>query len=318
MRYYPDKPRQSPGLVLPGFRPKFALMSSDRFYMRRDYPRPPTTTLVWLVAAMVAAFFMQLVLLSPWLGSTSSSLPGLLRLTVRGIQQGHIWTLVTHGFMHSTSNPLHIIFSLLTLVIIGRELEPQLGSRRFLMLFVGSLVTGALCWLALHWRAGGVHIGPSAGIMGLLVVLSLLYADQQMNFMPFFVFSVTMRPIYFVYGLVAIDVLLLILYEVPGGLPPFGYAPSVHLGGMLAGWIYFRYFHANNGWDRAAGFSLPAWLRLPRKRPKKTAAQPRREPTHIRADVDRILDKINSQGFGALTPEEKRTLDDAKDLLSKH
>ena len=35
------------------------------------------------------------------------------------------------------------------------------------------------------------------------------------------------------------------------------------------------------------------------------------------AEVDRILDKINSHGFGALTPEEKRILDDAKDLLSR-
>jgi hypothetical protein len=33
--------------------------------------------------------------------------------------------------------------------------------------------------------------------------------------------------------------------------------------------------------------------------------------------VDRILDKINSHGFSALTPEEKRILDDAKDMLSR-
>jgi hypothetical protein len=37
----------------------------------------------------------------------------------------------------------------------------------------------------------------------------------------------------------------------------------------------------------------------------------------LRAEVDRILDKINSQGFGALTEEEKRKLDEAKDMLSR-
>ncbi|MEI7438422.1 MAG: DUF6576 domain-containing protein, partial [Thermoleophilia bacterium] len=37
----------------------------------------------------------------------------------------------------------------------------------------------------------------------------------------------------------------------------------------------------------------------------------------LRVEVDRILDKINSQGFGALTAEEKRRLDEAKDLLRK-
>mgnify|MGYP006139679347 CR=1 FL=1 len=36
-----------------------------------------------------------------------------------------------------------------------------------------------------------------------------------------------------------------------------------------------------------------------------------------RTEVDRILDKINSQGFASLTPDEKRVLDDAKDLLSR-
>ena len=37
----------------------------------------------------------------------------------------------------------------------------------------------------------------------------------------------------------------------------------------------------------------------------------------LRAEVDRILDKINSQGFGSLTDEEKRCLDQAKDLLNR-
>ncbi|AOS42990.1 Rhomboid family protein [Lacunisphaera limnophila] len=296
-------------------------MPSDRSYMRGDYPRPPTTALVWLIAAMLATFVLQLVLLSPWLGS-SSTLPDLLRLTVRNAEQGRLWILVTHGFLHSTGNPLHIIFSLLGLVLIGRELEPQLGARRFTLVFGGALVTGAFCWLALHWRTGGGYIGPSAGILGLLVVLARLYENQRMNFMPFFLFSVTMQPMHFVYGLAAIDAFLLILYELPGSPVPFGYAPSVHLGGMLAGWLYFQFLHANNGWDRAASFSLPTWLRWPRRRPPAAAtpaapARTRRATETLRADVDRILDKINSQGFGSLTAEEKRTLDDAKDLLNQ-
>lgn len=293
-------------------------MSSDRFYMRGDYPRPPATVLVWLVASMVSAFLLQSVLQLSRFGP-ASYLPDLFRLTVPSIQQWHLWTLLTHGLLHD--NLLHIIFSLLSLVLIGRELEPQLGARKFLMLFTGSVLLGAFCWLALHWRYGGVHIGADAGIMGLLVVLACLYSGQQMSFMPFFVFSVTMRPMYFVYGLAAIDVLLLILYEVPGAHVPFGYAPSVHLGGMIAGWLYFRFLHANNGWDRAADFTLPAWLHFPKKQaPAKPTALsgPRRHPANLRADVDRILDKINSHGFGSLTEEEKRTLDEAKDLLSKN
>jgi membrane associated rhomboid family serine protease len=295
-------------------------MSSDRFHHRRDYPRQSTTALVWLVAALSAAFVIQLAMLSPWFSGTTAVLD-YLRLTVRSFQQGQIWTLATHGLLHSTSNPLHIIFSLLSLVLIGRELEAQLGGRKFFTVFIGSLVIGAFCWLALHWRSGGAHIGPSAGIMGLLVVLARLYASQEMNFVPFFLFSVTMRPMYFVYGLAAIDLFLLLFFELPAGNVPFAYAPSAHLGGMLGGWLFFRFLYANNGWDRAASFNLPSWLRS--RDQHSSEATPREAASSLRsgdfrADVDRILDKINSDGFGSLSEEEKRILDDAKDLLSKH
>ena len=37
----------------------------------------------------------------------------------------------------------------------------------------------------------------------------------------------------------------------------------------------------------------------------------------MKVEVDRILDKINSDGFGALNEEEKKTLDKARDHL-KH
>lgn len=296
-------------------------MSSDRFYRRGDYPRPHTTALVWLVAAIVASFVLQLALLTPLFGG-STNLPDQLRLTVRSVEQGHIWTLLTHGFLHSTSFPLHVVFSLIALALLGRELEPQLGARRFTMLLLGAQLVGAACWLALHWRTGGAHIGPAAAIMALLVVLARLYENQQMSFMPFFVFSLTLRPMHLVYGLAGIDVLLLLLFELPGSTALVGYTPSVHLGGMAAGWLYFRFFHAGNGWDRAPGFSLPTWIRrspktLTAPTPHPSEPRPTRDAQALRADVDRILDKINSQGFGALTNDEKQTLDDAKDLLSK-
>lgn len=295
-------------------------MSSDRYYLGADYPRPRTTALVWIVAAMASCFFLQLALLSPWLGAFAT-LPDQLRLTVRSIQLGHLWTVLTHGLMHDTGFPLHILFSLLLLVLVGRELEPQLGARRFAGVFGMAVLMGALCWLAVHWRHGGAHIGPGAGIVALLVVVARLYASQPLNFMPFFVFSVTLRPMHLVYGLAIIDALLLLLFELPGAALPLGYSPSTHLGGMMTGLLYFHYLHASNGWDRAPGFSWPAWLRLPGKTTVSPSRSetflPPREPEDLRADVDRILDKINSQGFGSLTPEEKRTLDTAKDLLSK-
>ncbi len=295
-------------------------MPSDRFYMRSDYSRPRTTAVVWLAAAMVSVFILQSMLLLPWFGG-SSGLPDQLRLTVRSLEQGHLWTLLSHGFLHSTGFPLHILFTLLALVLLGRELEPQLGARRFVVLFASALVSGGLGWLAVHWQQGGAHLGPSAGIMALLVVLARLYENQRMSFMPFFLFSLTVRPMHLVYGLAVIDTLLLLFVELPGSDAFLGYAASAHLGGMATGWLYFRFFHASNGWDRAPGFSLPAWIRTAGRTPPAPAesviSRPARDALSLKADADRILDKINSEGFAALTDEEKQTLDDAKDLLSK-
>jgi hypothetical protein len=38
-------------------------------------------------------------------------------------------------------------------------------------------------------------------------------------------------------------------------------------------------------------------------------------PVDLQREVDRILDKINDEGFGSLTNEEKLTLEKAKGLL---
>ena len=295
-------------------------MLSERSYMRSDYPRRTTSAVVWLIAVLISAFVMELILLSPWFGNSGATLMSQLALTVRSVQSGHVWTLLSHSLLHSTVNPFHILSTLLGVIFIGREVEPLLGSKRFLSVFVTALFAGALCWTAVHWTQGGVHVGASAGIIGLFTVLVCLYPNQEINFMVFFLFPITIRPKYLAYGLLAFNAIGLLLFEIPGTAAPFDYAPSVQLGGMFSGWIYFRYFHANNGWDRAPTIDLPAWLPH-RERPKLNATpstnHPTKTPGNLRAEVDAILDKINSQGFGSLTEGEKRLLDEAKDMLSR-
>ena len=305
------------GLVLTLKEDKFPSMASDRSYMRNDYQRPSTTMLVWLIATIIAGFVLQLVLLSPWLRS-ASILVSKLALTVEGVQDWYLWTLVTHSLLHSIDWPWHILFTVIGLIFVGRELEPLLGPRKFLTLYVGSIILSALCWLAVHWVHGGSHIGAGAAIMAFLVVLSQI--NPGMEFSVFY-FPVTFRLRFLVWVILAAELVGLLFYEIPGAPAPLWLSPSTHLGGMLAGWLFFRYLYANNGWDRAATFSLPGWLRFKTRQRSAPAASSTSAPWrsgNLRADVDRILDKINSHGFGSLSDEEKQILDDAKDLLSKH
>ena len=293
---------------------------SDRSYMRDDYPRQSAGVLPWLIATIAAGFVLQFVFLRWFRGD--ATFEHLLALSVSGIKSGKIWTLLTYSLLHDTGNLLHIVANLLGLYFLGRILEPMLGTKRFLWVYGAAVVAGGLVWTITHWTSGGVAIGASAGVAGLFILFACFYPNQPMTFLLFFILPVTLKPKYVAFAWVGFELLGFVFYEVMGAASPFsmGIAHSAHLGGMAAGWIYFRYFHEAR-WrlpSSKSDIELPQWLRKKAKAPTPVVYQvnlTNREG--LRAEVDRILDKINSHGFGSLTPEEKRLLDEAKDQLSR-
>jgi membrane associated rhomboid family serine protease len=225
--------------------------------------------------------------------------------------------------LHSTGNLFHVGLVLAGLFLLGRELLSDLGPRRFAGIFAASILTGAMVWGAINWRAEGTLIGATAGVYGLLTVHALLHPNREHSLLLFFFFPVTFRPKHLAVALLVFDVLAVVLIDWLDRALPFSYAPSAHLGGMMAGWAYCRFFHA---WDwRVTLANRPAAQLRPTA--AKALAQAVEEGEQVEAQgrtredlrqqTDRILDKINSQGFGALTPLERKTLDDAKELLNK-
>jgi len=297
-------------------------MLSDRFYMRDDYGRRSTSALTWVICVIVAGFVLESIALR-WFANprVGDAFMRALELSPQTFRQGHVWTLLSYGLLHSPTNFLHIIGNLLALYFLGRELLPYLGTRRFTGVCLGSTLLGGLAWLASNWVHGGAVIGASAAVCGLLVVFACLNPDQPVTLLLFFVLPVTLKPKYLALGLLAFSVFGLLFLELPGRYSSLPVAHSAHLGGMLAGWLYFRFVH-QRGTKTApaqAGIELPKWFR---KAKKSAAPAPvckvnldSRET--LRAEVDRILDKINSEGFAALTAEEKHLLDSARDLLSR-
>jgi membrane associated rhomboid family serine protease len=294
-------------------------MLSDRPYLRDDYPRQRTSVLAWLICGILAGFVLQLAVDS----STGGNTP-LLRdfaVTVPGLMAGRVWTLLTHSFLHSPTNLFHLIGNLLALFFLGRELLPLLGTRRFLGIYAAALTAGALAWTAVHWRSGGVLLGATAGVDALAIVYACFFPAHELNFLVFFVLPVTLKPKHFALGLLAFDLFGLLVWEIPRAALPWGItiASSAHLGGMAVGWLYYRYLH--DAYRRHPEVELPRWLRRSAKARAATPSPAQRvnltKPQDLRAEVDRILDKINSDGFGALTADEKRLLDEAKDLLSR-
>lgn len=304
-------------------------MLSDRPYMRGTYDREKTSVLTWIVSAIVAGSLVQLILGSSWIGA-GAHIDAFIGLSVGSLHKGWLWTLLTHAFLHSKEFILHGIFNVLALYFLGRELQPMLGARRFLGVFVAATVIGGLAWSAVHWGDGPaqMHLGASAAIFAFFTIFACFFPNQQITFLLFFVFPVTLKPKHVAYFLLGFSVLGLVSYEITNAALPFDLqlASSAHLGGILAGFLYYRFVH-DSRWSlnsaRRDEMELPRWLKRTRKTSTTTSAYqasiepaPIPEKENIRAEVDRILDKINSEGFGALTGEEKRVLDNAKQLLS--
>lgn len=288
-------------------------MIYDRPYMKSDFGRREASVLAWIIGITVAAFVAQNI---AYVWFKSPILTGLLALSKPGMADGFIWTLVTYGFLHA--NLFHILFNLLFAFFLGRELLPLLGPSRFVGLYVGSILIGGLTWLSVSMtHANGVLLGASAAVYGLLTVFTCFFPNRPITFLLFFIVPVTVKPKYLTLVLLGIAVFGLLFLEIPGN---GGVAHSAHLGGMLAGWLYFRYVH-NRTSERAGArpnIEVPQWFSR-----RKTVAKPAAykvnvtQTEDVRKEVDRILDKINRSGFGSLTDQEKKILDEARDLLNR-
>jgi membrane associated rhomboid family serine protease len=294
-------------------------MLSDRPYMRDAYQRERTSFLVWLVSALLAGFVVQLIF------SSVLDLRGFERLgalSSTALRHGEVWTLITYPFLHRGA--LHLLAVLLGLFFIGRELAPIIGDRRLAWLALISSVAGGLVWFGFHFRDAGAVMGATTILWCYLAVFACLFPNREISFLVFFVLPVTTRPKYVVWTLAVIDLVGLVASEIlPDRAFDYHVPHSAHLAALLVGWVYYRYFHETSWLTLPArrDVELPRWMQRGKKSPAP-AASPAAVPSvasrqEIRAELDRILDKINSHGLASLTAEEKRLLDNAKAHLSR-
>jgi len=287
--------------------------------MRDDYQRERTSFLTWLLCGLIAGFVVQKVF-EVWL--TSSAFAEFVGLSAAAVKHGYVWTLLTYPLLHNGT--FHLLVLVLSIYFVGRELAKHIGESRLAWLAATSTLVGGLCWFAVHFNRGGEVWGATPILWCYFTVFACMFAEREISFLIFFVLPVTTRPKYILWVMLGLDLLGFLFSELPTGARlSVGDVPySAHLGAILVGWLYYRYVREGN-WlalRPRTEIELPRWM----KRPKKAAAalpvyqvnvsSPRDD---LRAEVDRILDKINSQGFGSLTPQEKRVLDEAKDQLSR-
>jgi len=123
------------------------------------------------------------------------------------------WRLLTSGFLHSTANPVHLLLNMYSLYLFGRMLEPALGRRRFLLLFLLSVLGGSVGVLLLGSPLTLV-LGASGGVFGLFGALFVLQRHLGQSITPIVV-------------LIAVNLAFGFLFP--------GIAWEAHLGGLVAG-----------------------------------------------------------------------------------
>jgi membrane associated rhomboid family serine protease len=164
-----------------------------------------------IIALCVLVFIVQMALPQ---GFTNS-----LSLT-RGSLLSAPWTLVTYMFLHA--NVMHIFFNLLMLFFFGPMLERQIGSTRFLGLY---LISGIVAGLVQVLVFGGGVLGACAAIFGVMGALAMLMPDLRI-----YLYFIPMKLIYAVLLFAILDIVL-----IPSGDQV---AHIAHLVGLALGAAY--------------------------------------------------------------------------------
>lgn len=136
------------------------------------------------------------------------------------VESGRYWQMLTPTFLHF--GWMHWLFNCLWLWMIGRMLEPYLGTLKYLLLF---LVTGLAANIAQFMSSGDVNFGGLSGVVygyfGFVFVANILKVDARL-FLPsgmFVFFALSLAAGFFgVFEVFSVHV-----------------ANWAHLGGLLAG-----------------------------------------------------------------------------------
>lgn len=157
----------------------------------------PVATLV-LIAVNVAVYFAEIAS-GPGGGRLGAKIFFDYGLFGPSVAEGEWYRLLTDGFLHGSF--FHIGFNMLLLFLLGRLLEPALGTVRFLAIYFASLLAGSFGALlltpeSLTYGASGAVFGlfgaafliarlrgmtALAGEIGLLIVLNLAFTFGSSN-----------------------------------------------------------------------------------------------------------------------------------------
>lgn len=244
-----------------------------------------TTWVKRLIIANIALHVM--VMTAPWLYNVLAFVPALVL--------ARPWTLFTYMFVHAPGLT-HLFFNMLGLFFLGPRVEYQLGSRDFLILYFFSGLMGAV--LSFIFSPGAPIVGASAAVFGIMYGFAHYWPRE---------------PLY-IWGVLPVQsrvlVIILAALSIYSGYQGGGrIAHFAHLGGFVGGWLYL---HFRDRRERKRHGPKPVVTPMERmtgqiRREEERWRQIPLDQLHEinRAEVERILRKLDERGPLSLTAEER-------------
>ena len=182
----------------------------------------------FLILSLIVSFIIQSILK---LFGVDLSILRSFGFSLESVMSGLVWTFFSYSFLHE--GPLHLLFNILGIHFISRNIEYSLTRDSYIMLFLFSVLFGSITWLAFNLD-GGFLIGTSAFVMASLTRFCLMRPDNPITFLLFFVLPLSLKPRYLLLGVVGLELYGFIFSELQN---TSNIAHSAHLGGMIAGFI---------------------------------------------------------------------------------
>src|SRR5262245_58117010 len=155
-------------------------MWQDRQYSSPNFgsyvTRAPATW--WLIGITVGGHVLRVLLdrMDPELGAAISTYGPATR---EGWRTFELWRPFTYMLLHG--GPSHLLWNMRFLGVAGSLLEPTIGSRAFLRIYIISGLVGSISAI-IHGNPAGT-VGASGAINGVLVALAVYMPDVIVLFM---------------------------------------------------------------------------------------------------------------------------------------
>ncbi|MGA8005935.1 MAG: rhomboid family intramembrane serine protease [Burkholderiales bacterium] len=152
------------------------------------------------------------------------------------------WQVITYGFLHGSV--MHIFLNMFALYMFGGQLERLFGPKRYLNLYLASIIAAAFSQLAYAAFTGGSPyptIGASGGVFGLLLAFAMYFPRQTIVLlippipMPAWLFVTLYGAVELFFGVTQMQE---------------GVAHFAHLGGMLGAWLLIQYWRGRPPFGR--------------------------------------------------------------------